>query len=408
LKKLVLITALLFTAVIFSQEEKEPDLKVGLVLSGGGAKGLAHIGALKVLEESGVRVDYIGGTSMGAIIGGLYAAGYSAKQLDSIFKLIDFETLIQDDVPRSAKTFYEKNATEKYAITLPFDNFQVKFPSGISKGQNVYNLISKLTSHVSHIRNFENLPIPFFCVATNIETGEEVILDGGYLPRAITASGALPSLFSPVVIDNQVLVDGGVVNNYPIDEVRAMGADILIGVDVQDSLRSRDNLRSAFSVMVQINNFNTIEDMVEKRKHTDVYIHPNIDDFSVVSFDEGRRIIEAGEAAAQRNRDTLAGIAARQRAKQEREVNFNTSSSLYIGQVDIEGNENYTRSYVLGKLKLRIPDEVTYTEFNEGVNNLSATGNFQDINYRFIETDKNVYTVKFQLRESDSRTLLRL
>ncbi len=408
LKKIVFIFTLLVTAGLFSQEEAETDLKVGLVLSGGGAKGLAHIGALKVLEDSGVRVDYIGGTSMGAIIGGLYAAGYSARQLDSIFQSIDFETLIQDDVPRSAKTFFEKGATEKYAITLPFDNFQLKFPSGISKGQNVYNLISKLTSHVSHIRNFENLPIPFFCVATNVETGEEVLLDEGYLPRAITASGALPSLFSPVVINEKVLVDGGVVNNYPVDEVRAKGADIIIGVDVQDSLRARDNLRSAFSVMVQINNFRTIEDMIEKRKKTDVYIHPSIDDFSVVSFNEGRRIIEAGEAATSAYLDTLAGIAKKQRPIKKPAVQFDTSNSIFISKIDIEGNENYSRSYVLGKLKLRIADEVTYARFNEGVNNLSATGNFQDINYRFIETDKDVYTVKFQLRESDSRTLLRL
>ncbi|MAN60118.1 MAG: patatin [Flavobacteriaceae bacterium] len=408
MKYLITCLCLLLVLPLCAQQRAEEDLKVGLVLSGGGAKGLAHIGAIKVLEEAGVRIDYVGGTSMGAIVGGLYATGYSATQLDSIFNTIDFETLIQDDVPRSAKTFYEKNATEKYAITLPFDKFQVSFPSGISKGQNVYNLISKLTSHVSHIRNFDNLPIPFFCMATNVETGAQVVLDEGYLPRAITASGALPSLFSPVVINDQVLVDGGVVNNYPIDEVRAMGAELIIGVDVQDSLRSRENLQSAFSVMVQINNFRTIENMVQKRKKTDLYIHPNIDDFTVVSFDEGRKIIEAGHEAAGQYRDTLQKIAARQRKSAKRQVPLNNSNSLYISEVQIEGNTNYTRSYVLGKLKLKIPDEVSYLQFNEGVNNLSATGNFQDINYRFIETDKDVYSVQFQLRESDSKTLLRL
>ena len=219
---------MLLSGFLVSQEkEKQEDLKVGLVLSGGGAKGLAHIGALKVIEETGIRVDYIGGTSMGAIIGALYASGYSANQLDSIFNMVDFNTLIQDDIPRSAKTFYEKDESEKYAITLPFDHFKVGFPSGLSKGQNVYNLLSQLTLHVSDIKDFNKLPIPFFCVATNVETGKEVILDKGYLPRAITASGALPSLFSPVIINDTIYVDGGVTNNYPVDEVRSKGADIV-------------------------------------------------------------------------------------------------------------------------------------------------------------------------------------
>ena len=203
MKTIFYILILLLATSIFAQDKAQEDLKVGLVLSGGGAKGLAHIGALKVIEEAGIRVDYIGGTSMGAIIGALYASGYSANQLDSIFNIVDFNTLIQDDIPRSAKTFYEKDESEKYAITLPFDHFQIGFPSGLSKGQNVYNLLSKLTLHVSDIDDFSKLPIPFFCVATDVETGKEVILDKGYLPRAITASGALPSLFSPVVINDQ-------------------------------------------------------------------------------------------------------------------------------------------------------------------------------------------------------------
>ena len=138
------------------------DLKVGLVLSGGGAKGLAHIGALKIIEEAGVRVDYIGGTSMGAIIGALYASGYTANQLDSIFRSVDFEELIQDEVPRGSKTFYEKADTERYALTLPFAGFKVSFPKALSKGQNVYNLLSKLTQHVGGKVEFDSLHIPFF------------------------------------------------------------------------------------------------------------------------------------------------------------------------------------------------------------------------------------------------------
>ena len=154
-------------------------MKIGLVLSGGGSRGVAHIGAIKALEEQGVFPTHIAGSSVGAIVGALYAAGYTAAQLDVMFKAVDFSTLIQDDVPRRAKTFNEKDESIKYALTLPFDGFEISFPTGLSNGQNIYNLFSKLTSHVNHLTDFSKLPIPFFCVATNAENGEMVLLENG-------------------------------------------------------------------------------------------------------------------------------------------------------------------------------------------------------------------------------------
>ncbi len=408
MRKLIFLICISCTVSVLSQEQQTEDLKVGLVLSGGGAKGLAHIGALKIIEEAGVRIDYIGGTSMGAIIGGLYASGYTPKQLDSIFDQLDFDVLIQDDIPRSAKTFYEKNESDKYAVTLPFDGLKVGFPSGLSKGQNVYNLFSKLTSHVNDVDDFAELPIPFFCMATNVETGKEVVLDKGYLPQAISASGALPSIFSPVIIDDKVLVDGGVTNNYPVDRLKRLGMDIIIGVDVQDSLKSKQDLQSALAVIVQINNFRTINDMIEKRKKTDIYINPDISGFSVVSFDLGRKIIDAGEKETLKVMDELKAVAARQIEKARPPASISSQETIFVENVEIVGNENYTRSYVLGKLKLKIPDSISYKLLNEGINNLSATGNFLDINYRFIEGDDGNYVIKFDLIESDVRTLLRL
>lgn len=407
MKNLLTIILLLTCILSFAQDNNKQDLKVGLVLSGGGAKGLAHIGALKIIEESGVRIDYIGGTSMGAIIGSLYAAGYSAKELDSIFNETDFSTLLRDDIPRGARSFHEKQAAEKYALTLPFENFKLNIPSSLSKGQNVYNLISKLTTHVSNVTDFSKLPIPFFCVATDVESGREVILDRGYLPRAVSASGALPSLFSPVIINNQVLIDGGVVNNYPIREVRGKGMDIIIGVDVQDSLRGRDNLNSALDVLVQINNYRTIQDMNEKRPDTDIYISPNIRDFSVVSFDAGKKIIQAGEDAAENFKEQLINLAAKQKHIETEEIVFKKQDTIRIKEVRIEGNEKYTRSYILGKLNIRTPDEITFTHFSEGINNLSATGNFQSIDYKLFPDENDDNVLLLQLRESNSQMYLR-
>ena len=286
------------TSIDFSKFPKGENLKVGLVLSGGGAKGLAHIGVLKEIEAAGIKIDYIGGTSMGAIIGGLYASGYNAHQLDSIFEAVNFDKLIQDDLPRSARSFYERADAEKYAISLPFDHFKISFPSALSKGQNIYNLFTELTHHVQEVNDFSKLEIPFFCIATDAEKGQAIVLDQGCLPEAITASGALPSLFSPVILDDKILIDGGVVNNYPVEELRRRGANFIIGVDVQDDLRGKSELKSAPEMLLQINNYRTIEAMKHKVAQTDIYIKPNIAGFTVVDFDKGAAIIKGGEEKA--------------------------------------------------------------------------------------------------------------
>lgn len=395
---------LLFPAILYAQEN---DAKVGLVLSGGGAKGLAHIGALKVIEESGIKIDYIAGTSMGAIVGALYSAGYSAHQLDSIFQEINFNILIQDDIPRSAKTFYEKHDAEKYALTLPFDNFQVSFPSGLSRGQNIYNLISGLTMHLGDIRDFSKMPIPFFCIASNIETGEQVILDKGSLPLAVSASGAIPSLFAPVRIGGQLLTDGGVTNNYPVEELRKRGAEIIIGVDVQDTLMDREELKSALNILNQIGNFRTIREMENKIALTDIYIKPDIRDYNVLSFERGGAIINSGEEAAKIKLPELREIAASQSVKFNPQNKTFPTDTINITSLSIEGNSSYPRSYIMGKLKLRYNNRYTFRDLSYGINNLTATGNFSRINYNLIPVD-GAYSLALQLEESPNKTFLRL
>lgn len=405
MKKILLLFALFGCFSGFSQEKEDPT--VGLVLSGGGAKGLAHIGALKVIEEAGIQIDYIGGTSMGAIIGGLYASGYSAEQLDSLFRETNFDILIQDALPRSAKTFYEKRDAEKYALTLPFNNFNISFPTSLSRGQNLFDLLSRLTLHLREKRDFSKLPIPFFCVAANVETGEEVVLESGYLPEAISASAAIPTIFSPVLVDGKLLTDGGVVNNYPVEEMLKRGADIIIGVDVQDSLVSRDKLKSVFEILTQISNFRTIEDMKEKIKKTDVYIDPEIADFSVISFDQGQKIIDAGAEAAQKKIEELKEIASLQKKENRPKIQIKNIDSLYIADVRIEGNQNYPRAYIFGKLKLDFPSQISYKDFHNGINNLAATGNFKKVSYQLLPLNEG-YVLVLQLEENPNKMFLRM
>jgi NTE family protein len=383
--------------------------KVGLVLSGGGAKGFAHIGVLKVIDSLGIKVDYIAGTSMGAIVGSLYASGYSGKQLDSIFGSLDFDAVISDNLPRASKSIYERNNTEKYGVILPFNNFKLKLPTALSRGQNVFNLFTKLTLHVSDIDKFEELPIPFFCIATNIETGKQVILDSGNLPQSVTASGAFPSLFQPVALGDDLLIDGGVTNNYPIDELRAKGMDIIIGVDVQDDLATRDEMVSAPDVLMQINNFRTINDMKLKSKKTDIYIKPDIKNFTVISFSEGKDIINNGKLAALEQLTALKRLTKDKLNTIREPLDLTSKDSIVINGINIKGNDRYTRSYIMGKLKLKGDETVSYDDFTQGVNNLIATNNFDSFQYDFkLSKDKEGYELEANLRESRITTFLKL
>ena len=406
-KCIVLFLLFLGSLKVYSQQDNPKKPKVGLVLSGGGAKGLAHIGALKVIEEAGVEIDYVGGTSMGAIVGALYAAGYSANQLDSIFRATDFVSLIQDNLPRNAKTFYEKEDSERYALTLPFDNFKVTVPTAFSGGQNIYNELVRLLYHVKDVNDFSKLPIPFVCIATDIETGEEVVLDSGYLPQAIMASGTLPSLFEPSSIDDRVLIDGGVVNNYPIDKVRNMGADVIIGIDVQHDLSKRDALLSATEILSQINNYRTVRDMVQKSKKTDIYIKPDIEAFSVIEFNKADVIIEKGVSAAKEKLNELKGISSKQEIVKKPIEYKSLKDSITINRLIINGNNQHTRGYIKGKLRFNLAEPITFKKLQQGISNLTATGNFTTNRYKLVSNGTGEDLI-LRLDETPNTSFIRL
>jgi NTE family protein len=379
--------------------------KIGLVLSGGGAKGLAHIGVLKVIDEVGIKIDYIGGTSMGAIVGGLYAAGYTGIQLDSIFKAADYNAIIQDFTPRNSKNFNEREYNDRYAISLPFHKFKVSLPVSLSKGLYNYNSITRLTHKYRHERDFKKLPIPFICIATDIETGEEVILDHGFLSQAIIASGALPTLYSPVIIDGKYLIDGGVLNNFPIEQVINMGADIIIGVDVQDELKDRDQLAEATKLLVQISNLQMIKKMEDKRVLTDVYIKPAINQFSMVSFDRTSEIIKTGEEAAFAEFEKLKKLSSNYK-KPLTVLPKYESDSLYIKSIVVNGLENYTRTYVISKLRFKPGTKITYANLVRGIDYLNTTQNFSSLSYT-LDKEEDGDRLNLFLTENTNKTYLK-
>jgi NTE family protein len=405
MKKHFLLMLMIFSAIaMYSQEQTKP--KVGLVLSGGGAKGFAHIGVLKVLEEAGVKIDYIGGTSMGAVVGGLYATGYNATQIDSIFTATNFDELINDFIPRSSKNFYEKGNDELYALVLPFNKFNIGIPQALSKGLYNFNLLSSLTRSVRHVRDFNQLSTPFLCIGSNIETGKQVILDKGNLAQALLASSAFPSLFSPVEIDGQLIVDGGVTNNYPIDQIRKLGADIIIGVDVQDDLRSRSSLNDATKILVQITNLHSIEEMKDNILKTDIYIKPDITEYGVISFDKGKEIIEKGEEATFSVFERIKKLGSNDSIQYKKPKLRIRTDSLQIKKINITELDNFTYDYVLGKLRFKPGSTISYEQLEAGVNNINATNNFSVISYS-LDPNGEDDDLNLVLKENPTKSYLK-
>lgn len=403
MNKISLLLIILASLTVFSQEQKKP--KIGLVLSGGGAKGFAHIGVLKVLEEAGVKIDFIGGTSMGAVVGGLYASGYNASQIDSIFQATDFNELLNDFIPRTSKNFYEKRNDELYALVLPFNRFKIGIPEALSSGIYNYNLLSRLTRNVRHIKDFNELPIPFLCIGTNIETGKEILLNKGNLAQAIIASSAFPSLFAPVEIDGKLLVDGGVVNNYPIGEVRKLGADIIIGVDVQNDLLDRTKLKDATRILVQITNLKSRELMKQNIEDTDVYIKPDVRNYGVISFDKGNEIIRKGEEATFAVYEKVKVLADQSAPYRKPKLKL-VSDSLQIRNINHNELTNYTRDYVISKLRFKPRTKTSYSDLLKGINNLTATENFSTISYSFEPNEEGV-DLNISLKENPIKTYLK-
>jgi NTE family protein len=287
--------------------------RIGLALSGGGARGAAHIGVLRVLEENRIPIDYIAGTSMGAIVGGLYASGMSPDELETLISRIDWMDAFVERIPRKDRSFRRKRDDDYYLVRhrpgLSMDGF--RFPTGLLDGQKIDLLLKKFALPVVGVRDFDDLAIPFRAVATDLATGETVVLERGDLALAMRASMSIPAVFAPREIDGALLVDGGVSCNLPIDVVRRMGADIVIAVDIGTPLQKREELQSVLAVTDQITTILTRRDadrQIGAMTGEDILIAPDLGDIATASFDRAAEAIPIGERAAKARREELSRL----------------------------------------------------------------------------------------------------
>ncbi len=294
-------------------QQHRPAKRLGLVLGGGGAKGVAHIGVLKVLERAGIPVDVITSTSMGSIIGGTYACGHSAAQLDSVVRSQDWSFVLSDRENLSHQSLHEQEKQQTYILSraVTFRKNLSPMGGGIITGTNIASLFDLLTAPYNDSIDFNTLPIPFACVATNIVNNTEYVFHSGVLSQAMRASMAIPGVFSPVRRDSMVLIDGGMRNNFPVDVARQMGADYVIGVDVQDLPKtSADKLHSSAQILSQITDFLCMNKYEENVQNTDIFIRVNTEGYSAASFNKSAvdSLIRRGEEAAMKHWDAIVAL----------------------------------------------------------------------------------------------------
>jgi NTE family protein len=367
--------------------------KIGLVLGGGGARGSAHVGVLKVLEEQRIPIDYIAGNSMGAIVGGLYAEGMTPDQIAHELETIDWDDVFNDAPPRPDRSFRRKRDDDTYAVQarLGFSDGRVKFPFAIVQGQKFDLELSRLTLPAAQINDFNKLPIPFHTVATDIETGRAVVLQSGDLAMAIRASMAVPGAFAPVEIDGKLLVDGLVSNNVPVDVARAMGADIVIVVDVGSGLYKRDELKGVLDVVAQLTNIlseRNVEQQLATLKPTDILIRPALGKMSAGDFSNANEGIKKGEEAAQAMLPTLRQLSVDAATYQQYLARRGGQDTTpVIDFVRLDNQSKIGDETILSSITLKPGQALDTTQLNAEIGRIYGMDVFETVRYEVVEED---------------------
>lgn len=389
--------ALLFTFTIFlvhTMLGQTSAPKLGLALSGGGAKGLAHIGVLKVLEEYGIYPDLVTGTSMGSIVGGLYSIGYSPEELSEFATNLSWNDYFNDSYPRAFLPVEEKARADRYQLTFAIENGKLKIPRGLIQGKKIQTLLAGLTAPAHGTPDFDSFCLPFRCVATDLETGEAVVFSSGSLRRAIRSSMSIPSAFEPVEVEDRLLVDGLVVRNFPVQDARDMGADIVIGVDVGSLLYERDEISSVLTVLDQTSSFGSAASTLQQRDLADFLIFPNLEGYSTLSYDQADSLIVRGEQAARKaipallaTLDSL-GI---QLPRVDPTCDKIRRDSFQITEVQFAGDEATTRRTLQQLFYVQTPRIFTIKQLSDEIGRLYASGFFNLVDYELQPLKEDNY-----------------
>ncbi len=370
--------------------------KVGLALSGGVARGIAHIGVLKVLEANGIYPDMIAGTSMGSIVGGLYSCGYSAEELEDIVKKIDWSAIFSDRLPERYLSLEERRKNYLYPLKFRHNYFNFNIPQSIVGGENILLTLEKLTSEASWDCdfNFDSLPIPFRAVAADVETGDKIVIKKGRLSKALRASSSIPGVFDPVEMEGRYLIDGGVVDNLPVSVLKEEGCDFIIAVDV--GLHTPKMGFSAVEIIMQGVLALSKKTREMSRKQADVFIAPYLKDFSIVDFYDADKMIKQGEIAALSKIEEIKRTLGTGASKP---VKKNYRKKMIVASVKIEGLKN-TRNWIVKRvIKTKPGDTLSPLKIYNDLVSLYRTDIFRKVDYEIKKLKGTGVELRYKVEE---------
>ncbi len=399
-----LIAVMLISVNLFAQN----PVKVGLTLSGGGAKGLAHIGILQAIDSAGLNIDYLSGTSMGSIMGALYSVGYSGNEIEEIARKMDWGTLFSGKPLLENVNITEKYEFNNYAVEVPFEKGKMKIGTGLIEAQEVWVLFNKLFLPVYNMKDFDQFSIPFRCIATDLGTGKAVVLGEGEIVTAIRASMAIPSIFTAIDYENTKLIDGGVVRNFPVRDAVAMGANYAIGVKISDPLTAVDELTSAIDVLYQIGFYKDADDFQHELKLCNMLIEPPLKDYSAASFGSADEIIAIGKEYGKKYYPMFKHLADSLRAI-DPTYTFRTNrlpkvETVVVDEITIIGLENTSKKSFMHNLNLAAGDTCNGEIIGEGIRKNFGSKNYKRINYSWEPTAPGHARLHFRVIENPLNT----
>ncbi|HQJ74453.1 MAG TPA: patatin-like phospholipase family protein [Bacteroidota bacterium] len=396
-------------SITFSQNNRS---RIALILSGGGAKGFAHIGTLQILDSLGIKPDFIVGTSMGGIIGGLYSIGYSGKEIEKLAYNTNWTELFTDTPPRNLLPHFIKKNTGKYQLEFGLKNFTPVIPSGIVQGQKISQLFTKLCLNFESVENFDSLPIPFRCVTVDAVSGKEIVISKGQLSKALRATMAIPTIFSPVEWDSLLLLDGGILNNFPVDIAINLGYDFIIGCNVSAPKKNKDQLKNLISLLDQTINIPGYEKEEKNCLNTDILIVPEISNFSAQDFNDEdvKNIIQLGKDAVKKDilkfielKNRLDSSEIRSEEKIEKRKSLNKK---IIHGIVIFGNESLPFTFIYNLFGLNPGDVFDPSLFDQRITEVYGLGYFESINYEIESIKENYIRLLIKVKEKPLRKLL--
>lgn len=389
---LAIVSLLIMALTANAQDTVAPCRpKVGVVLSGGGAKGFAHIGALRVIEEAGIPIDYIAGTSMGSIIGGLYAVGYDPDMMQKLCTEQNWDLIIKDQIPRKFIPLEKRINERHYLLTVPYKNGKLKIKRSMIDGMYVNMLLTRLMMPAYKERDFSKLPVPFLCIATDIISADPIEFRSGSLAQSIRSSMSIPFLFEPVDYDGYLLCDGGLTNNFPVRNVREQGADIIIGVDLEIVKSDPDVLDNSLKVLERLISVVSQDESNKARKECDILIRPDIGKANMMSFNDFSPIIKCGEDGARAKFPELKRLADSLQALGSFEVQRHHTQpvdSVTIANIEIEGIDTYNADLIISDFGKDFPKKMSIDDIETIVVKVYSQGYYSNVWYELIDSQE--------------------